>query len=91
MATIKLSKRYTMPRAELDVVLGKLADELSNKLNLSHDWQGDVIFFKRSGVSGQLLIGETDLDLEIKLGLMTSAFATPIRQHIEKYMHELIS
>lgn len=90
MRTIKLSKPYTMPRTELEEVLNKVTEGLEKKFQIVNDWQGDVINFKRTGLNGSLLIKESELELNIKLGLLAASFSGVVKNNIVKYMEELI-
>ncbi len=90
MAVIKLSKPYSMSRNDLDDVLKMVADRLHKEAKLEHKWEGDVINFHRRGVKGELYIREAQIDLEIRLGILASTVARPLKQEIERYMDELI-
>jgi putative polyhydroxyalkanoate system protein len=50
----------------------------------------DTVAFRRSGVSGELLVEASGFTLEAKLGFLMGAFAKKIESEIEKNFDELL-
>ena len=51
----------------------------------------DTVEFKRSGVSGQLIVAAKHFDLEAKLGFLLGAFSKTIEGEITKNLDALLS
>jgi putative polyhydroxyalkanoate system protein len=51
----------------------------------------DTVQFKRSGVSGRLIVAADHFDLDAKLGFLLGAFAKTIETEIQKNLDDLLS
>ena len=87
MSRIKINKVFTMPRETLRGELDRLIDELSQQLQLNCEWLSDYCLdFRRSGITGQISIGDEELDLDIKLGILMNVFREPIEKEVLEFM-----
>ena len=76
-----------MPRETLRGELDRLIDELSQQLQLNCEWLSDYCLdFRRSGITGQISIGDEELDLDIKLGILMNVFREPIEKEVLEFM-----
>ena len=55
------------------------------------EWNGDVLSFKRSGVSGTLALSENQAQLTIALGFMLKGFASKIEEQVSKNMQKVFA
>lgn len=90
MASFKLSKPYTMPVADLREAARGLADQLESEHGISQRWNGDAVRIKGKGVDGELDFSGGVIDISVKLGLMTSAFAPALKRGMQRYLDEHI-
>ena len=67
----------------------KVAKQFADQYDMESEWDGDVLIFKRSGVSGTLEVHATEATLEITLGFLFKAFASKIEAHIHKNMDKV--
>jgi putative polyhydroxyalkanoate system protein len=89
MATIKIKQDFTMPYEELKEGLDELADKLGRQYQLDCSWDSDdCLSFKRSGAQGQVSIGDQQVELDVTLGMMMSAFKTTIEKEIRGFLDE---
>jgi len=51
----------------------------------------DTVEFKRTGVSGRLIVAPDHFDLDAKLGFLLGAFSRTIEHEIEKNLDTLLS
>ncbi len=80
-----------MPREALKVELDRLIDELGRQLQLNCEWLSeDCLDFRRSGVTGQISIGDEELDLDIELGMLMNVFRDPIKNEVLEFMDQHI-
>ena len=80
-----------MPRESLKDELEQLIDELGRKLQLNCEWLSeDCLDFRRSGVTGQISIGDEELDLDIELGMLMNVFRESIEKEIMEFVDECI-
>lgn len=67
----------------------QVADRLSDEYDLACRWNGDVLHFERSGVSGTLALDAARVEMKLKLGFLMSAFAGTIEQRIRDNMRKV--
>lgn len=92
MSGFHLSKTHSMPRDELRATARALADRLEAQHGMRAQWQGDdVVAIRGSGVEGRLSIDDRRVDVDVKLGLLASAFQGRLRAEIQRYLDDNIS
>jgi putative polyhydroxyalkanoate system protein len=91
MADIDITQHHFMPLDNARAAAQKVADQMVAEFDMTAEWQGDVLSFKRSGVSGTLAVRESEAQLEITLGGMLKAFAPQIREKVTRNMAKVFS
>jgi putative polyhydroxyalkanoate system protein len=76
--------------AQAKRIAQKTADDLSSEYDLESAWDGDTLRFTRSGVNGTMAVTGSEIRLDVKLGMLLSAFRAKIEQHIEHRLDELL-
>jgi len=74
-------------KREVEQLAGKLATELSATCS----WKGDRLEFKRSGANGFIDIGEQDLEIDIKLGMLLTPLKSTIETKINDYLDKALA
>ena len=89
MASLKITHSFTMSPEDLKAQLDAFATEISSKYQLKCQWQStNCLSFKRSGVSGEIEIGDTEITLTMKLSMMMGVFKGTIEKDIRKFLLE---
>jgi putative polyhydroxyalkanoate system protein len=91
MSDIKLVRTHSLPLAKAKALAQKAADALAKEYDLSSEWRGDTLRFHRSGVDGQMYVTDSEIRLDVTLGLLLKAFKTAIAGHIERNLDELLA
>ena len=90
MADIELHRTHHLglkgARAAADNMAGRLAD----KFDLAGDWKGNTLHFSRSGVNGQLVVTDHDMNLAITLGFMLKMMKGPIERAIHEQLDNVL-
>lgn len=84
MADISLERKHALGLKKAKAAAQKVADDLSEHFDLASAWDGNVLSFKRAGVSGALQVSKDKVSVDIKLGLLLSAFKPKIEERIHK-------
>lgn len=82
MSEIKIRRPHSMPHARARKEAEKVAVQLKEKFELDYSWDGDRIHFKRSGVTGFMLVGRDEVQLEAKLAGLLGFLKPAIEGHI---------
>lgn len=91
MADIRITQAHKLPHKKAKAAAQKVADQMAEEYEMSSEWDGDVLKFKRSGVSGKLVVLEKEAHLEISLGFLFKAFASTIEEKVAAKMKKVFS
>ena len=91
MATkIHVVRSHSLGKEKAHQVALKIAERMKDKAQVNYRIQGDVIVMERSGVKGQLQIRETEVEVDIELGLMMrpmkGMIETKITEYFDRYL-----
>jgi putative polyhydroxyalkanoate system protein len=84
MADIHIKRAHGTTLAKAKKSAQSIAAQLEKKFELETDWDGDACSFERAGVSGELTVDKTNVEIEIRLGLLFKAFKGNIQSAIEE-------
>lgn len=95
MADIHIHRDHALGLAKARKIAWKWAEEVEAKFDMEctvvEGQTSDTVEFKRSGVSGQLIVAAKHFDLEAKLGFLLGAFSKTIEGEITKNLDALLS
>jgi putative polyhydroxyalkanoate system protein len=91
MADIKMIKYHTLPLAQAKQLVQKAADDLGAEYDLSSEWHGDTLRFRRSGVDGQMRVTASEIHLDVTLGFLLKPFKAKFVEHIEHNFDRLLT
>ena len=86
MANIHIKKNHRLDPETIHNKVQELADKLAKDLSAEYKWEKNNLVFKRSGASGIVRIGEQQVEVEVKLGLMLSPLKGSIEKSITEYL-----
>lgn len=89
MADIRITQAHKLPHSKAKAAAQKVADQMAKEYEMASEWVGDVLHFKRSGVSGKLTVGKQEAQLEISLGFLLKAFASTIEEKVGTKMKKV--
>ena len=84
MADINITQQHKLSHEKAKAAAQKVADQMAEEYDMSSEWDGDVLIFKRSGVSGTLEVYPTEARLKITLGFLLKVFASKIEEQVHK-------
>jgi len=91
MTSIHITRTHRLDRETIHNKVQQLADKLAKDLSVEYKWEKDRLVFKRSGASGVIRIGEQELEIEVKLGLMLRPLKGSIEKSITEYLDQRLS
>ncbi len=91
MSDITLFENHTLTMAQAREVAQQVAEQMQADYEIGYAWEGDVLSFRRSGVSGTLALTEGQAQLDITLGFMLKGFRKKIEEQVGRNMHKLFS
>ena len=91
MASIQIKQAFTMPQDELRAGIDQLAEKLGQQYHLDCAWESDeCLSFRRTGAEGEVNIGDAEVELNVSLGMLMSAFKSTIEKEIRDFIDEYI-
>jgi putative polyhydroxyalkanoate system protein len=88
MSTIDIHAHHTLSHEDALKAANELSIDLAEKFGIEYGWEGEVIHFERPGVNGQILVQDSELRIQAKLGFMLMILKGPIEQEIVRYLEE---
>jgi putative polyhydroxyalkanoate system protein len=89
MAELTIVQQHSLSMDGARAAAQKVADQMVVDYEMTYQWAGDVLEFKRSGFSGKLELAEGSARLEVTLGFMLRGFAKKIEEQVTKNMHKV--
>jgi putative polyhydroxyalkanoate system protein len=95
MPDIKIRRAHSLGLPRARKVAWQWAEEVEKKFDMEctvvEGEYSDTVQFRRSGVSGTLVVAPDHFDLDAKLGFLLGAFARTIEGEIEKNLDTLLA
>ncbi|OEC36699.1 putative polyhydroxyalkanoic acid system protein [Pseudomonas cuatrocienegasensis] len=86
MAKITVEREHALGREAARAKAEQLAERLAREFDVTYQWQGDTLLFKRSGADGSIAVSDDRVRVELKLGLLLSAMSGSIKREIEQVL-----
>ncbi|NBC49298.1 MAG: polyhydroxyalkanoic acid synthase [Gammaproteobacteria bacterium] len=74
-------------RAEVERIAARVRDEYGAE----YQWEGDVLHFKRAGISGAIAVADDSMDLTIRLGLLLTPMKPQIEERLTRKIDEALA
>lgn len=91
MAKITVEREHALGREAARAKAEQLAERLAREFDVSYQWQGDTLLFKRSGADGSIAVSDDQVRVELKLGLLLSAMSGTIKREIEQVLDKSLN
>jgi len=95
MADIRIHRDHKLGLAKARKVAWDWAEQVEKKFDMVctviEGETSDTVEFKRTGVSGRLIVAPDHFDLDARLGFLLGAFSRTIEHEIEKNLDALLS
>ncbi|MBC3376041.1 polyhydroxyalkanoic acid system family protein [Pseudomonas sp. SWRI92] len=91
MARITVERAHALGKEAAREKADKLAQKLSDSYGLEPQWEGDTLKLKRSGVKGEVHVGEDSIRVDVELGMLMSAMSGTIKTEIEKALDKALA
>lgn len=88
---INIIQPHNLPPEAARAAAQQVADKLASELDLSCEWQGDVLRFSRSGVDGALTLAANQAEMQITLGFPYGMMAGAIHSKVAEKMRKVFA
>ncbi|MDQ6620106.1 MAG: polyhydroxyalkanoic acid system family protein [Pseudomonadota bacterium] len=84
MAHLSIIKKHQLSLSEARKAAEAVTEDLKARFELECRWEGNVVRFERSGLSGALTVGADSVRLDCQLGFLFSALKGSIEREVHK-------
>jgi putative polyhydroxyalkanoate system protein len=91
MAHIRIIQAHRLTHEKARAAAQTVADQLAQEFDTASEWDGDVLQFERSGVTGTLTLSAQQAHLEINLDSLFLLFAPAIEQKAASKMRKIFT
>jgi putative polyhydroxyalkanoate system protein len=88
MATIHVHRNHSFGKERAHSAIDGIARQMQSSLGVRSRWEGDTLIFDGAGADGRIAVSDTDVDVEVKLGLFAAPMQGMIKGQIEKYLDQ---
>lgn len=88
MSDITFERKHGKNRSDARAAAENMALQLKEEFDLEYVWNGEVMHFKRPGVSGELTLDKQNVIMTIRLGLFLSALRPRIEREAHRFLDE---
>jgi putative polyhydroxyalkanoate system protein len=86
MARIEIQREHTKSLKEARAAVERVAERIAEKFGITHAWDGNVLDFEGSGVSGRIALEKHQVHVTATLGFLASVFKGSIETEINRYL-----
>jgi len=84
MSDIVFIRRHNLAHEKARALAQKITDELAAEHHLKSEWHGNTLNFERTGVHGEMHVGESNVRLDVSLGFLFKPLKAALVGHIER-------
>jgi putative polyhydroxyalkanoate system protein len=88
MSDIQIRRKHTLGAKAARTAAEKIARRLDEEFDLAYEWDDNVLVFKRSGVSGELVVEKKEVHIRVRLGFLLLAIKPRVEAEIHRYFDE---
>lgn len=84
MSKIVVERQHNLGRKGARDMAQQLAERLAEQYNVSYQWVGDRLEFRRTGATGSIDVDESQVRVSLTLGLLLSGLSGTLKREIEE-------
>lgn len=89
MPTVKMHKKLNMSNEEALQKVEEAAEQLAEKYGLSINWLDNHASIRGPSVTGSVKVEDSEMDLQLELGMLAAPFKGKIEAAVEEYFQRL--
>jgi putative polyhydroxyalkanoate system protein len=91
MSHINIHRTHVLSHEQARDAAEEVASHLRDRFQLDYRWDGNTLFFERSGVNGHMEVGEQDVHIVARLGFLLIPLKGVFEREIHRHMDELFT
>jgi putative polyhydroxyalkanoate system protein len=90
MATIDIKRSHSIGKDKARTAAEAVAQRLKDKIDATYRWEGDDLKFERSGAKGRIAVSDTEVRVEVELGMLLRPIKGKIEDKVHQYLDEYL-
>ncbi|NWN89977.1 poly(3-hydroxybutyrate) depolymerase [Marinobacter adhaerens] len=90
MSVIDIHRAHSFDKQHARDAADAFARDLATQFDLSYQWEGDHLTFRRSGAKGHLNITPNELHVHLELGMLLRPFKSRIEQEVHAQLDQIL-
>ena len=90
MSEIDIRRKHALSPGKAREAAEKVAKQLKREFALEYRWEGASLHFERPGVDGRLTVGEREVHLRARLGLLLAFLKPQIEDKVHAHLDEAL-
>lgn len=91
MADISVRQIHQLTAEDAKGAAQEIADRIATEYDMTASWNGNILSFESSGLSGTLVLHEKAAQLDVTLGFFLKAFSAKIEEKIVQQMGKVFT
>jgi putative polyhydroxyalkanoate system protein len=88
MPSIEIRRNHSKSMKEARAAVDRVAARIAERFDVTHGWEGDTLFFRRSGVDGHIALEKGSVHVTVNLGFLLMALRGPVEAEIHRKIDE---
>jgi putative polyhydroxyalkanoate system protein len=88
---ISVRQAHQLSEKNAKAAAQKIVDRMAAEYDMAASWDGNILSFKRSGLSGTLVLREKEAQFDVTLGVLLKAFSAKLEEKIAQQMRNVFS
>lgn len=84
MAIIDVTRQHDLGRERAREIVDGIGADLVRRYGVQTRWQGDTLVVQRAGIEGRIEVGEENVRMQARLGMVVGMLKDTIEQEIQK-------
>lgn len=90
MADIDIRHKHALGPEQTRALAEDIAARVNESFPIDYHWVGESLHFKRLGVSGRIQLSESEVRVQVKLGLLLLPIKQRVEDQIRDYLAEVL-
>ena len=91
MSDIRIARAHRLPLSRAKAAAQAAADEMARLYQVTSEWQGDSLHFRRGSLTGRIDVSPSQVAMEIRLGFLLRAFRRSIEEKVGERLDAVLA
>lgn len=91
MSQIQIKRLHQRSQPDARKLADDVAADLAEQFDVAYEWEGDTLHFERPGINGQILVNDTHIEIDARLGLLLFALKPAIEKEVNRYLDTVLT